>query len=263
MDTDEKSPVLSLQKLGVNYGKLILYAVLQELSYGPSSALPLYDSLKGEIAGKKFSRKHFYERLAEMEQVGFIRFVGKDAQKKLYEITEKGRAEYKVAYDKYYPSFSSLLNQASVIRYDINRRGNKPEIKPISTADRRFFGRIANVFNIIAYFALTRLREEHHARLRSEPVKRMIAKDIQNEIGETYGWKPSHGHFYDVMHRLEVENEWIHSKWDDDKKRSRRFFEITDRGLQIVELKAQDVEHEMGEVILFLRSVLRAFDRNV
>ncbi len=263
MVTNEKAPVLSLQKLGVNYGKLILYAVLQELKYGPSSPLPLYDALKGEIAGKRFSRKHFYERLTEMERLGLIEFIGKEEQKKIYAITERGRQEHQAAYDKYYPSFSSLLNLASVIRYDINRRGNKPEIEPISASDRRFFGRIANVFNLIAYNTLFMLREIYHTKRSGAPGHLIIAKDIQKEMEKKYGWKPSHGHFYDVMYRLETEHQWIYSTWDDEKKRSRRYLSITEEGLHMIEIKAQDVEHEMGEIILFLRSVLRVFDRQI
>ncbi|MCX7610327.1 MAG: PadR family transcriptional regulator [Ignavibacterium sp.] len=79
---------------------------------------------------------------------------------------------------------------------------------------------------------------------------RMYGKEISDYILQRFNgnWKPSHGMLYPILRNLEKKG-LIKGYWEDstDSKRFRRFYEITEKGLQAYDDYVKDIQPQIQE----------------
>ncbi|WP_280771881.1 PadR family transcriptional regulator [Salipaludibacillus daqingensis] len=198
--------------------KLVILKVLNlKTSDYPASILKKAYDL---ISHRSINRRSFYSAVTKAKNEGLIEIVEKQDKLIFYSMTGKGREVYKSYSKSFTPSMEAVKTVVSRLEHVLKKENLHPKIAPILDAEHRpFFSRLFSAKDVIRYYTLKRLLIQ----------RKLYMAEISELLEQELGWTPSIGYLYDIAHEME-EGSLIIGRWDNDVRRNKRFYQLTDEG---------------------------------
>jgi len=172
------------------------------------------------ITHRSINRRSFYSAITKANNEGLIDIAERQDKLIYYRITEKGRDTYQTYYKTFYPSLEAIKTVVDRLETVLKNERLRPEEAALLHPEYRpFFSRLFSAKDIIRYYTLKRLKVQ----------KKLYMAEISELLEYQLGWTPSIGYLYDIAHEME-EGALIVGRWDNDIRRNKRFYQLTDEG---------------------------------
>ncbi|MDQ0255459.1 DNA-binding PadR family transcriptional regulator [Evansella vedderi] len=239
-------------KLGLTRKEVIKIYVLRELKSIPRSTADLYKSFNETypLPKREKSRSYVYKTVQEMEIEGLIAF-NPDGRKKIFSLTNKGEETYNTYFSVYGKSCERILIVLKKMRDDARNQWKDIPVV-LEDDDRKYISKLIDVASFIQYVVLKHLH--HHNR-------RIHGYEVYQYMKERYSWTTSDSYFYEVIKGM-VELAWIEGEWDDDYRRSKRMYVLTDLGREPNFSNVEDKAlYHIDQAYKFVKDLLSLFDK--
>ncbi len=234
------------QAVGFSVGDALSLFLLRSILEQENYSRALYEHFNLDFPGRSVSYEYVARTANTLENNGFLQS-RTEGRKKLFKITEKGKArlqEYKNIYALRFSEVSAVIDR---FYYYLTKNGSLPqvEVEPLHEDFRSFISKLLSVKDVVRFMAL---------RLSLNRTSFHMA-EVQEQLNSLFGWSPSNGYLYDIAREMEETNLLV-GFWPDERRTVRNLYK-TDGSEQFYIIVSASLTERIIQVRRYLHYVLK------
>ncbi|WP_338652355.1 hypothetical protein MKY15_18560 [Sporosarcina sp. FSL K6-1540] len=234
------------QAVGFSVGDALSLFLLRTILERENYSKALYEHFNLDFPGRSVSYEYVARTTTALENNGFL-FSRTEGRKKVFQITEKGKArllEYETIYALRFSEVSTVIDR---FYYFLTKNGSLPQssIEPLHADFRLFISKLLSVKDVVRFMAL-RLslnRQSFHMA------------EVQEQLNSLFGWSPSNGYLYNIAREMEETNLLV-GFWPDERRTIRKLYK-TDESEQFYIIVSASLTERIIQVRRYLHYVLK------
>ncbi|WP_342511611.1 hypothetical protein MKY34_14040 [Sporosarcina sp. FSL K6-1522] len=234
------------QAVGFSVGDALSLFLLRTITVQANYPRALYEQFNVEFPGRSVSYEYVARTANTLETDGFL-FSQTDGRKKIFHISEQGRArlqEYERIYALRFDEVSLVIDR---FYYFLTKNGLPPqvEVEPLHEDFRPFISKLLSVKDVVRFVAL-RLSLTRDSFYMAE---------VQDQLNSLFGWAPSNGYLYNIAHEME-ETDLLIGYWPDERRTVRTLYK-TDNSEQFYQVVAASLTERITQVRKYLHYIIK------
>ncbi len=234
------------QAVGFSVGDALSLFLLSTILERANYSKALYEQFNLDFPGRSVSYEYVARTANTLENNGFL-FSRTEGRKKIFQITEKGKARLQEYENTYARRFSEVSTVIDRFYYFLTQNGTLPqvEVEPLHEDFRSFISKLLSVKDVVRFMAL---------RL-SLTRKSFHMAEVQQQLNSLFGWSPSNGYLYNIAREMEETNLLV-GFWPDERRTVRKLYK-TDQSEQFSIIVAASLTERITQVRRYLHYILK------
>lgn len=234
------------QAVGFSVGDALSLFLLRSILEQENYSKALYEHFNLDFPGRSVSYEYVARTANTLENNGFLHS-RTEGRKKLFQITEKGKARLQEYENIYALRFSEVSAVIDRFYYYLTKNGSLPqvEVEPLHEDFRSFISKLLSVKDVVRFMAL---------RLSLNRTSFHMA-EVQEQLNSLFGWSPSNGYLYDIAREMEETNLLV-GFWPDERRTVRNLYK-TNESEQFYIIVSASLTERIIQVRRYLHYVLK------
>lgn len=232
--------------VGFSVGDTLSLFLLRTLVNRRNYSKALYEQFNSDFPGRSVSYEYVARTANILESNGFL-YSQMEGRKKIFRITEKGRARLQEYERTYSQRFSEVSNVIDRFYYYLTKNGLPPqgEVEPLHEDFRPFISKLLSVKDVVRFIAL-RLSLNRDSFYMAE---------VQAQLDGLFGWSPSNGYLYNIAREMEETNVLV-GFWPDERRTIRKLYR-TNESEQFYMIVTASLTERITQVRRYLHYILK------
>jgi len=233
------------QAVGFSVGDALSLFLLRSILEQENYSKALYERFNLDFPGRSVSYEYVARTANSLENSGFL-LSRTDGRKKLFQITEKGKARLQEYENIYAIRFSEVSAVIDRFYYYLTKNASLSQVKivPLHEDFRSFISKLLSVKDVVRFMALrlSLTRENFHMA------------EVQEQLNSLFGWSPSNGYLYNIAHEMEQTNLLV-GFWPDERRTVRKLYK-TNESEKFYKIVSASLTERITQVRKYLHYVL-------